>query len=416
MVKFFCAVVGVAESVFSVRVDESDSVADLKKAVKAKKKNDLKDVDAYKLKLFLAKTADSKWLSSRLEDVTKLKKGEKTALIEALTSEDKELQGEDSLEDVLIGMDPPSTSQIHVLVVVPRSTGDDDAWSPMDPKVQLNLWKSVVRVSSEDVCSGTVLVVDQTPTHFYLMTNLHMWTDATFSDHLSGHFKSEIKWYLRLFPSMKTSGRKRKDADVKDANVAMQPRRKSPRTTAMKTPALSGKPLVVVEQLLPDTTKPEEVIRFSLDKDTCWSSSAAFDFAIFKVAVPRDNKLVRCKMSLKAYDTKNVDVFGFPGALQDQHFGHAYASFPAKITGWRGNQMILSSLSAPTLSGSALVCTKYGVPVGYIGGLDGSMKNKQYQSYAFTFQGLIPELPSLIPKVKQRTSYSLYSASGSEST
>ncbi|KAI9983693.1 hypothetical protein PInf_007760 [Phytophthora infestans] len=103
-------VVGVAESVFLVRVDESDSVDDLKEAVEAKKKNDLKDVDANKLQLFLAKTADDKWLSSRLEDVTKLKKGEKTALIEALTKKDKELQGEDSLEDVLIGMDPPSTS------------------------------------------------------------------------------------------------------------------------------------------------------------------------------------------------------------------------------------------------------------------------------------------------------------------
>ncbi|KAI9983887.1 hypothetical protein PInf_005160 [Phytophthora infestans] len=74
-VKLFCAVVGVAESVLSVRVDESDSVYDLKEAIKAKKKNDLKDVDANKLQLFLAKTADNKWLSSRLEDVKKLRKG-----------------------------------------------------------------------------------------------------------------------------------------------------------------------------------------------------------------------------------------------------------------------------------------------------------------------------------------------------
>ncbi|EEY67634.1 Crinkler (CRN) family protein [Phytophthora infestans T30-4] len=400
MVKLLCAVVGVAESVLSVRVDKSDSVADLKKAVKAEKKNDLRNVDAYKLKLFLAKTADNKWLPSRLNDATKLKKGEKTALIEALTNEDKELQGEDSLEDVLIEMDPPSTSQIHVLVVVPRSTGDDYALSPndlctLDPDVQLNMWKSVVRVSSEDVCSGTALVVDQTPTHLYLMTSLHLWTDATFADHLSADFKIQIKQYLRLHPSMKTSGRKRKDADVKDADVATQPRRKSTRTAAMKTLALSDKPQVVVEQLLPTTTKPEEVTRFSLDKDTCWRCSAVFDFAIFEVAVPLDNKLIRCNTSLTVYDTMSVDVFGFPGALQDQDFGHAYAIIPARITAWCENRMTLSSLSAPGLSGSAIVCTKRGVPVGYIGGgLDGSAKNEQYQSYGFTFQGIIHQLPS----------------------
>ncbi|KAF1780800.1 hypothetical protein GQ600_546 [Phytophthora cactorum] len=215
------------------------------------------------------------------------------------------------------------------------------------------------------------------------MTNLRLWIDATFTDHLSADFKLEIKRYLRLHPSRKTNGRKRKDADVKDANVAMQPRHK---------------PQVVVEQLLPDTTKPEEVHRFSLDSDTCWRSSAAFDFAIFEVPVPRNNMLVRCKTSLKVYDTMSVDVFGFPGALQDQHFEHDYAIIPAKITGWSGNQMILSSLSAPGLSGSAIVCTKRGVPVGYIGGgLDGSAKNEQYQSYGFTFHGLIPELPSSLP-------------------
>ncbi|KAF1777857.1 hypothetical protein GQ600_14649 [Phytophthora cactorum] len=169
------------------------------------------------------------------------------------------------------------------------------------------------------------------------MTNLHVWIDTTFTDHLSADFKLEIKRYLRLHPSRKTNGRKRKDADVKDANVAMQPRHK---------------PQIVVEQLLPDTTNPEEVHRFGLDSDTCWRSSAAFDFAIFEVPVPRNNKLVRL------YDTMSVDVFGFPGALQDQRFEHDYAIIPAKITGWSGNQMTLSSLSAPGLSGSAIVCTK----------------------------------------------------------
>ncbi|KAG3199800.1 hypothetical protein PC129_g24000, partial [Phytophthora cactorum] len=58
MVKLFCAIVGVAGSAFSVRVDESDepeSVDDLKKEIKKEKPNDFKDVDADKLQLFLAK-------------------------------------------------------------------------------------------------------------------------------------------------------------------------------------------------------------------------------------------------------------------------------------------------------------------------------------------------------------------------
>ncbi|KAG3109837.1 hypothetical protein C6341_g27935 [Phytophthora cactorum] len=46
MVKLFCAIVGVAGSAFSVRVDESDepeSVDDLKKEIKKEKPNDFKD-------------------------------------------------------------------------------------------------------------------------------------------------------------------------------------------------------------------------------------------------------------------------------------------------------------------------------------------------------------------------------------
>ncbi|KAG2788602.1 hypothetical protein PC112_g24496 [Phytophthora cactorum] len=120
MVKLFCAIVGVAGSAFEVDIDDAESVSALKKSIKAEKPNDFKDVDADKLQLFLAKTADGAWLSSPSEDVKKLKKGEKTALIKALTKEDQELQAEDPLEDVLIGMDPPSARQIHVLVVVPE--------------------------------------------------------------------------------------------------------------------------------------------------------------------------------------------------------------------------------------------------------------------------------------------------------
>ncbi|KAL7688294.1 hypothetical protein Plhal304r1_c019g0066911 [Plasmopara halstedii] len=118
MIKLFCAIVDTPGAAFSVRVDESDTVDDLKDAIKAKKPNKIK-CDADELRLFLAKCGDA-WLPSSTEDVKKLKKGVKTALIEALTEEDQELQAEDPLNDVLSGMDPPLPRQIHVLVVAPQ--------------------------------------------------------------------------------------------------------------------------------------------------------------------------------------------------------------------------------------------------------------------------------------------------------
>ncbi|KAI9990462.1 hypothetical protein PInf_021464 [Phytophthora infestans] len=62
MVRLFCSIVGVAGSAFSVEVNEGKTVDDLKEAIKAKKANDFKEVDADKLQLFLAKTAGGAWL------------------------------------------------------------------------------------------------------------------------------------------------------------------------------------------------------------------------------------------------------------------------------------------------------------------------------------------------------------------
>ncbi|KAG2851988.1 hypothetical protein PC113_g15428 [Phytophthora cactorum] len=113
-----CAIVGQAGT-FDVTTDDGKKVSVLKDAIKGKNPATI-TCDVKDLQLFLAKTADGAWLSSPSEDVKKLKKGEKTALIKALTKEDQELQAEDPLEDVLFGMDPPSARQIHVLVVVPE--------------------------------------------------------------------------------------------------------------------------------------------------------------------------------------------------------------------------------------------------------------------------------------------------------
>ncbi|CAH0476301.1 unnamed protein product [Peronospora belbahrii] len=92
MVKLFCAIVGVEGSVFSVDIDASQSVADLKDAIRAKKPNDFKDVPAHLLQLFLAKNDAGVWLSSRSQDRDEAEEeGQKTALVELLTGQDQEL-------------------------------------------------------------------------------------------------------------------------------------------------------------------------------------------------------------------------------------------------------------------------------------------------------------------------------------
>ncbi|KAG3194340.1 hypothetical protein PC128_g9445 [Phytophthora cactorum] len=49
---------------FPVDIDTSLSVGHLKDSIKAKKPNDLKDVDANRLQLYLAKANDGAWLPS----------------------------------------------------------------------------------------------------------------------------------------------------------------------------------------------------------------------------------------------------------------------------------------------------------------------------------------------------------------
>ena len=65
------------------------------------------------------------------------------------------------------------------------------------------------------------------------------------------------------------------------------------------------------------------------------------------------------------------------------------AIIPAQITGQDRQHLTLSTLSAPGLSGSAIVCTTDGSPIGYLGGgLDSGEKNQQYQSYGYSFYGM----------------------------
>jgi Crinkler effector protein N-terminal domain len=92
MVKLFCSIVGEKGSAFAIEVEQNKSVNALKDAIKKEKENDLKAIDADKLKLFLGKASDVTWLDSSSEDVQRLKEGGKTDLIEVLTNKHNELQ------------------------------------------------------------------------------------------------------------------------------------------------------------------------------------------------------------------------------------------------------------------------------------------------------------------------------------
>ncbi|KAK1930889.1 hypothetical protein P3T76_013478 [Phytophthora citrophthora] len=64
MVKVFCAIVGDTDRAFCVQVVEDDCVHDLKVAIKDANPNDLKNVDADTLELFLAKKGTT-WLKEQ---------------------------------------------------------------------------------------------------------------------------------------------------------------------------------------------------------------------------------------------------------------------------------------------------------------------------------------------------------------
>ena len=117
-VRLFCAFVGEKGSAFPVTIERSETVGDLKKAIKLEKANDLKAIDADKLELYLAKK-DGAWLKDDDELDTMLL-SELVRTTYDLTREEKELPGEYGLDKVLEGLPEPKTREIHVLVVVPK--------------------------------------------------------------------------------------------------------------------------------------------------------------------------------------------------------------------------------------------------------------------------------------------------------
>ncbi|EGZ14586.1 hypothetical protein PHYSODRAFT_508737, partial [Phytophthora sojae] len=97
MVKLFCAIVGVAGSAFSVRVDESDSVDDLKDAIKARKPDTIKG-EADKLQLFLAKK-DGAWLKDDDPATLELEEGKTHQDIQTVIDGEK-MKATWTIEDV----------------------------------------------------------------------------------------------------------------------------------------------------------------------------------------------------------------------------------------------------------------------------------------------------------------------------
>ena len=123
--RLVCALVGVKESVFSVTIDPSMLVDELKKAIKKEKKNNLKAVDADELQLFLARKGDETWLPSNDPLAQRLRDGN------ADDADIKKMIGGEEVdptwtiqewldENKMTGRrHVPKSKQIHVLVVVP---------------------------------------------------------------------------------------------------------------------------------------------------------------------------------------------------------------------------------------------------------------------------------------------------------
>ncbi|DAZ94907.1 TPA: hypothetical protein N0F65_003077 [Lagenidium giganteum] len=144
-------VVGEKGSAFPVDIDTSQSVGKLKDAIR---ENPECGFPKSKLHLFLARKDDNTWLESSTDDAKLLKKGEKTALIEALTDEDNELDGEFGLEEVLEGMPEPKTKQIHVLVVVPPQSFVSTEVVAVVKKRKLAQVRELITPSSFAKCKG----------------------------------------------------------------------------------------------------------------------------------------------------------------------------------------------------------------------------------------------------------------------
>ncbi|KAH7461287.1 Crinkler effector protein 63 [Phytophthora ramorum] len=155
MVKLFCVIDGVAESSFPVDIDADQTVGDLKKVIKGEKPNDLKDVDAKNLQLFLAKKDEGRgaWLTEadvkKADGLTPLDAGGAPLNLVGLSKKDVKFQV--TRQHVMA-----KTTPVHVLVVVPEGAGGSvSEASKMDQVVQ----------EVHEIHAQTVLTKRKTYTH-----------------------------------------------------------------------------------------------------------------------------------------------------------------------------------------------------------------------------------------------------------
>ena len=145
---------------------------------------------------------------------------------------------------------------------------------------------------------------------------------------------------------------------------------------------------------------------FILKSDCCLHASFYSDHAILKVPYTK-TKLESCKLSpypnsYSICDSMNVHVFGFPGSSKD--FDHDYAVISCTISGFDRGCLLITGLSAPGLSGSAIVCTVRGWPIGYLGGelTSGESESHQYLTYGYLLSGILRVLTELLPRFQRR--------------
>jgi hypothetical protein len=242
------------------------------------------------------------------------------------------------------------------------------------PDVQSRIWNSVIHISCDEF-SGTGIVIDKTDTTLYILTNLHLLgNDKEVLSHVSKAFKIQSNKYN----SIKTNTSKPHGSKNK--------RKYETDPIKIKIKKYSG------------ATVLEYVSEFVLNADVCWEASYSFDFMIFKVDLPVNCQLEMCGLGVGYWDTLPVHIFGFPGMLvADKEFKHEYAVITAQITGkdYKGH-MILSTLSTPGLSGSAVVCTGRGLPIGYLGGGFDTSINEQYQCYGYGLEFVPKSLPRFL--------------------
>ncbi|KAL7683612.1 hypothetical protein Plhal304r1_c040g0117781 [Plasmopara halstedii] len=124
MVNLLCAIVGAASNAFEVNIDDTASVAALKKAVKAENLVTIK-CDAAKLELFLAKTEGGAWLD---------RAGAASVALDGRGDPRGYVQMDPTLwikNPMYFGDNfRPAEGQIHVLVVVPSHVRADIGVNP----------------------------------------------------------------------------------------------------------------------------------------------------------------------------------------------------------------------------------------------------------------------------------------------